>query len=82
MDITKILEELKREHQQLGEAILSLERLAAGGKRRGRPPAWLAAAQQSQPVAVAEPRGPGRPSGSKNAKAAKKKKSAAAEASD
>lgn len=78
MDITKILEELKREHQQLGEAILSLERLAAGGKRRGRPPAWLAAAQQTQPI-VAEPRGPGRPSGSKNAKAAKKKKSAAAE---
>ena len=68
MDITKILEELRREHQQLGEAILSLERLAAGGKRRGRPPAWLAAAQQT-PVA---PRGPGRPAGSKNRKPKKK----------
>jgi hypothetical protein len=71
MDITKILEELRREHQQLGEAILSLERLAAGGKRRGRPPAWLAAAQQSTAAPVA-PRGPGRPAGSKNRKTKKK----------
>ena len=70
MDITKILEELRREHQQLGEAIMSLERLAAGGKRRGRPPAWLAAAQQSTGTVVH--RGPGRPPGSKNRK---KKKS-------
>ena len=62
MDITKILEDLRRERQQLEEAILSLERLAVGGKRRGRPPAWIAAAQQV--------RGPGRPPGSKN-KAAK-----------
>ena len=50
MDITKILEELRQEHAQLEEAILSLERLAAGGKRRGRPPAWLAAAQQRGPA--------------------------------
>jgi hypothetical protein len=43
MDIHKILAELRLEHDQLGEAILSLERLASGGaKRRGRPPAWLA----------------------------------------
>ena len=43
MDINKILVELRLEHEQLGEAILSLERLAAGGaKRRGRPPAWMA----------------------------------------
>jgi hypothetical protein len=73
MDITKILEDLRREHQQLGEAILSLERLAAGGKRRGRPPAWLAAAQQTTTAVVpAAPRGPGRPAGSKNRKAKKK----------
>jgi hypothetical protein len=74
MDITKILEELRREHQQLGEAILSLERLAAGGKRRGRPPAWLAAAQQSTGIAPppAAVRGPGRPAGSKNRKPKKK----------
>lgn len=72
MDITKILEELRREHQQLGEAILSLERLAAGGKRRGRPPAWLAAAQQSTGAAPPVHRGPGRPAGSKNRKTRKK----------
>ncbi len=46
MDITKILEELRQERDQLDEAILSLERLAAGGRRRGRPPAWIAAVKQ------------------------------------
>jgi len=36
VDITEILAELRLEHAQLGEAILSLERVAAGGgKRRG-----------------------------------------------
>jgi hypothetical protein len=63
MDVNKILDELRSEHQQLGEAILSLERLAAGGKRRGRPPAWLQAAQG---------KGPGRPAGSTNKKGRKK----------
>jgi hypothetical protein len=44
MNLTKILEELRREREQIDEAILSLERLAAGsGPRRGRPPAWLKA---------------------------------------
>lgn len=66
MDITRILEDLRRERQQLEEAILSLERLAVGGKRRGRPPAWIVAAQQTQP------RGPGRPPGSKNKRGRKK----------
>jgi hypothetical protein len=66
MDITKILEDLRRERQQLEEAILSLERLAVGGKRRGRPPAWIVAAQQT-----ATP-GPGRPPGSKNKRGRKK----------
>src|SRR2546426_4525462 len=43
MDVTKILAELRQERIQLEEAILSLERLARGrGRRRGRPPAWLA----------------------------------------
>jgi hypothetical protein len=46
MDITKILDELRQEREQLDEAILSLERLAAGGRRRGRPPAWIAAVKQ------------------------------------
>lgn len=44
MKLTKILEELRQERAQIDEAILSLERLAAGsGPRRGRPPAWLKA---------------------------------------
>jgi len=44
MQLNKILEELRREREQINEAILSLERLVAGsGPRRGRPPAWLKA---------------------------------------
>ncbi|MBZ5584922.1 MAG: hypothetical protein LAQ30_22470 [Acidobacteriia bacterium] len=59
MDVSKILVELKDERRQIEEAILSLERLARGrGRRRGRPPAWLA-------EAVA-PKRRGRPPGSKN----------------
>ncbi len=62
MDVTKILAELRQERVQLEEAILSLERLARGrGRRRGRPPAWLA-----EP-----PKKRGRPPGSKNKSAAK-----------
>lgn len=56
MDVTKILTELKQEREHLEEAIQSLERLARGrGKRRGRPPAWLAVEKRR-----------GRPPGSKN----------------
>lgn len=55
MDVTKILDELRQEREQLEEAILSLERLARGrGRRRGRPPAWMAEAKKR-----------GRPVGSK-----------------
>jgi hypothetical protein len=63
MDITKILEELRQERDQLDEAILSLERLAAGGRRRGRPPAWIAAVKQQAPTfhpAVAKSKKPRR----------------------
>jgi hypothetical protein len=56
MDIIKMLGELRAEKDQLEEAILTLERLAAGrGRRRGRPPAWMANAKRR-----------GRPPGSKN----------------
>lgn len=42
MDIVKMLQELRAEREQVGEAILALERLASGGgKRRGRPPKWM-----------------------------------------
>jgi hypothetical protein len=64
MEISKILAELRQEREQLEEAILSLERLAAGGKkRRGRPPAWMA---NIKAEAAGEKRGPGRPKGSTN----------------
>jgi hypothetical protein len=65
MDVGKILSDLRQEREQLEEAILSLERLARGqGKRRGRPPAWLAEAQQVKRR--------GRPPGSKNKTTAQK----------
>ncbi len=65
MDVNKILEELRNEHAQLGEAILSLERLAAGGRRRGRPPAWLQAAQERGPVKAAAAPAPAKKRGRK-----------------
>ena len=68
MDVSKILEELRREREQLEEAILSLERLARGrGRRRGRPPAWMAEAKKR-----------GRPPGSKNKTTTQTKTSSAA----
>lgn len=46
MDVNKILEELRTERDQLEDAILALERMARGrGKRRGRPPKWMAEAE-------------------------------------
>jgi hypothetical protein len=56
MEIEKMLDELRTERDQVNDAILVLERLAAGrGKRRGRPPAWMSAVKRR-----------GRPPGSKN----------------
>jgi hypothetical protein len=56
MDVTKMLADLRQEREQIEEAILTLERLARGrGRRRGRPPAWMAALKRR-----------GRPPGSKN----------------
>ena len=50
MDILKVLVELKQQRDQIEETILSLERLGLGnGKRRGRPPAWIAAARKIAP---------------------------------
>ena len=56
MDINKMLEELRLERELIEEAIMTLERLARGrGRRRGRPPAWMAQIKRR-----------GRPPGSKN----------------
>ena len=61
MDVSKILAELREERRQIEEAILSLERLAHGrGKRRGRPPSWMAAIDPNPSKRR------GRPPGSKN----------------
>jgi hypothetical protein len=61
MDISKILADLRQEHEWLEDAILYLERLAQGqAKRRGRPPAWLSRIEKK--------RGRGRPAGRKNKK--------------
>jgi len=57
MDVAKILAELRQEREQIEDAIISLERLARGrGKRRGRPPAWLAMAKRrGRPTAKGKP---------------------------
>lgn len=47
MDVTKILEQLREEREQIEAAIVTLERLALGrGKRRGRPPSWMVEARK------------------------------------
>jgi hypothetical protein len=57
MDISKMLAELREQRDAIDQAIIVLERIAAGqGKRRGRPPAWMASAVKRR----------GRPPGSKN----------------
>jgi hypothetical protein len=62
MNVAKILAELRQEREQIEEAILSMEQLARSrGRRRGRPPAWIANL----------PRKRGRPPGSKNKTSAK-----------
>jgi hypothetical protein len=49
MDLEKMLAELRQEREQIEEAILTLERLARGRvKRRGRPPAWMAALKKER----------------------------------
>ena len=48
MDVLKMLADLRRERDQLDEAILTLERLAQGrGRRRGRPPSWMKTAGET-----------------------------------
>jgi ABC-type transporter Mla subunit MlaD len=58
MEVTKIIAELRKERDQIEEAIISLERLArSGGARRGRPPAWLAAAKKGTRQARSKKKG-------------------------
>ena len=56
MDILKMLAELRNEREAVEQAIIVLERIAAGrGRRRGRPPAWMSQVKKR-----------GRPPGTKN----------------
>lgn len=59
-DVKKMLASLYEERARIEDAILNLEALADGrGKRRGRPPKWLAEARERQaktaPAAKATP---------------------------
>jgi len=57
MDVLQMLAQLQEERRQLEEAIVTLERMTQGrGKRRWRPPAWMASVSKRR----------GRPPGSKN----------------
>ena len=58
MDVATLLQELYTERQLLDDSILAIQKLAPiGGKRRGRPPAWIKNITQKRR---------GRPPGSKN----------------
>lgn len=53
MDISKVLDQLRKELEHLDAAIVSLERLQEKGVRRGRPP--------KSPSELSRPRPVGRP---------------------
>ena len=58
MDLHGILEQLRQQRDHVDESIAALERIATGmGKRRGRPPKWMAAAAAAAPAATAKKRG-------------------------
>jgi hypothetical protein len=46
MNVAEILEELKAERLRIESAIDSLESLALGRRRRGRPPSWMTEARR------------------------------------
>jgi hypothetical protein len=67
VDVYKIIAELTEERTRLNEAIVSLELVAAGQKRRrGRPPTWLIDIQKILPGGTTGVKRRGRPPGSKN----------------
>jgi hypothetical protein len=58
MELTKVIAELRAERAAIDEALAALDRIAraSAGKRRGRPPAWMAAAAGTIAAASGEPR--------------------------
>jgi len=67
MDINKLLSELRDEKAQIEQAILVLQSLGQGQKRRGRKPAWMKQAAASAPAEP--PKRRGRPPRSEQASA-------------
>ena len=56
MDLARVLQELHEELENLDAAIRTLEKLQETGKRRGRPPAWLAAVNGKKTARKRKPR--------------------------
>jgi hypothetical protein len=58
MELTKVIAELRAERAAIDEALAALDRIARAttGKRRGRPPAWLAATTGAIPVTGEPPK--------------------------
>lgn len=50
MDVSKVLEQLRKELEHLDAAIMSLERLQQKGLRRGRPPKSPSEAARPRPM--------------------------------
>ncbi len=49
MDVHAMLKALHQERELLNQAIVTLENLVRGKKRRGRPPRWLREGKQEPP---------------------------------
>jgi hypothetical protein len=47
MDVNRMLADLRQEKIKIDAAIHVIEQLAVGGKRRGRPPAWMTAQRKA-----------------------------------
>ena len=55
-DLDTTIAELREEFERIRIALAALERLAAGGKRRGRPPKWLASVRNPAVSATSKKR--------------------------
>jgi hypothetical protein len=63
-DLDKTIVELREEFERIRVALAALEQLAAGGKRRGRPPKWLDAVRRSVTANATKPAAKKRMAGS------------------
>jgi hypothetical protein len=62
MDLYSILDQLRQQRDHVDESIAALERIAAGmGRRRGRPPKWMATAAAAVSAPAVAPKKRGRP---------------------